>query len=72
MEEAAGTVTEAGVQPLMVDAIIRRMDWSSQLGLREMFGGQPPKTYRDFAARVAEAGQQENSSRFTRLPDETQ
>jgi 3-hydroxyisobutyrate dehydrogenase-like beta-hydroxyacid dehydrogenase len=53
MEEVAGTVEEAGVEPVMVEAIVRRMDWSAQLGLREVFGGKAPANYREFAAQVA-------------------
>jgi 3-hydroxyisobutyrate dehydrogenase-like beta-hydroxyacid dehydrogenase len=54
MEEVAGTVEEAGVQPIMVEAIVRRMDWSVQLGLRGAFGGKAPADYREFASKVAE------------------
>jgi hypothetical protein len=51
-EEAAETVKEAGVEPMMVEAIVRRMDWSRQSGLRELFGGKAPSDYREFAERV--------------------
>ncbi len=54
MEESAGTVTEAGVDPIMVGAIVCRMDWSVQLGLREAFDGNTPATCQGFARRVAE------------------
>lgn len=54
MEEVAGTVEESGVEPVMVEAIVRRMDWSVQLGLREAFGGKAPANYREFAAKVSE------------------
>ncbi len=53
MEEVASTMREAGVDPFMVDAIVRRMDWSAELGLRELFDGQAPVSYRQFAAKVA-------------------
>jgi 3-hydroxyisobutyrate dehydrogenase-like beta-hydroxyacid dehydrogenase len=55
MEEVAGTVEEAGVEPIMVSAIVRRMDWSAELGLREAFGGKAPADYREFAAGVSGA-----------------
>ena len=53
MEEVARTVEEAGVEPIMVEAIVRRMNWSAQAGLRDVFGGEAPSSYREFAARVA-------------------
>lgn len=53
MEESAATVAEAGVEPVMTEAIVRRMDWSARLGLHEAFQGKPPASYREFAARVA-------------------
>jgi 3-hydroxyisobutyrate dehydrogenase-like beta-hydroxyacid dehydrogenase len=53
MEEVAGTVEETGVDPVMTAAIVRRMDWSAQLGLREVFGGKAPANYREFVAKVA-------------------
>jgi len=52
MEEVAGTVEEAGVEPIMVNAIVRRMGWSVGLGLKDAFGGQAPADYREFAARI--------------------
>jgi 3-hydroxyisobutyrate dehydrogenase-like beta-hydroxyacid dehydrogenase len=54
MEEVAETVREAGVEPMMVEATVRRMDWSAQLNLRDVFGGKAPADYRDFARKVAE------------------
>ena len=53
MEEVAGTLADAGVDPIMVDAIVRRMDWSAESGLKELFGGQAPASYQEFAAKVA-------------------
>ena len=52
MEEVAGTVEEAGVEPIMVEAIVRRMDWSAKIGLRESFAGQAPSDYREFASKA--------------------
>ncbi len=53
MEEVAETVREAGVDPIMVEATVRRMDWSVQLGLRDAFEGKAPSSYREFADKVA-------------------
>lgn len=63
MEESAGTVAEAGVEPMMVDAIVRRMDWSAKLGLREAFGGEAPASYEEFVARAAELTKRVSSTR---------
>ncbi len=52
MEEVAETVQEAGVDPIMVQATVRRMDWSAQLGLRDVFDGKAPSSYREFADKV--------------------
>ncbi len=54
MEEVAETVREAGVEPMMAEATVRRMDWSAQLNLKEAFGGKAPADYREFARKVAE------------------
>jgi len=54
MEEVAETVREAGVEPMMVEATVRRMDWSAQLNLRESFGGKAPSDYREFTRTVAQ------------------
>jgi hypothetical protein len=54
MEEVAETVREAGVEPIMVEATVRRMDWSAQLNLREAFGGKAPADYLEFARKVAD------------------
>ena len=52
MEEVAGTVREAGVDPIIVEAIVRRMDWSAEAGLKGVFSGKAPVDYRDFVAKV--------------------
>ena len=52
MEEVAATLREAGVNPMMAEATIRRMDWSVELGLKEHFHGENPATYEEFAGAV--------------------
>jgi 3-hydroxyisobutyrate dehydrogenase-like beta-hydroxyacid dehydrogenase len=54
MEEVAETLRSSGVDPIMAEATARRMDWSAQIGLKNLFGGEPPATYRAFADAVAE------------------
>jgi hypothetical protein len=54
MEEVAETLRSSGVDPIMAEATVRRMDWSAQLGLKKLFGGEAPGTHREFTGRVAE------------------
>jgi len=54
MEEVAETLRSAGVEPIMAEATVRRMDWSAQMGLKARFGGKDPATYREFAEVVGE------------------
>ncbi len=54
MEEVAETLRSSGVEPIMAEATVRRMDWSAQLGLKKLFGGEAPATYGEFAEAVAE------------------
>ena len=54
MEEVAETLRSMGVEPMMAEATARRMEWSAHLGLKKLFGGEPPATHREFAAAVAE------------------
>jgi 3-hydroxyisobutyrate dehydrogenase-like beta-hydroxyacid dehydrogenase len=54
MEEVAETLRSSGVDPIMAEATARRMDWSAHLGLKKLFGGEPPVTYRQLAEAVAE------------------
>lgn len=54
MEEVAETLRSSGVDPIMAEATVRRMDWSAQLGLKKLFKGEAPATYREFAEAVAE------------------
>jgi 3-hydroxyisobutyrate dehydrogenase len=46
MEEVAATLREIDVEPIMAEAIVRRMDWSVEAGLKQIFHGQAPKNYR--------------------------
>ena len=54
MEEVAETLRAAGVEPIMAEATVRRMDWSAHLGLKARFAGKDPKSYQEFAEVIAE------------------
>jgi Domain of unknown function (DUF1932) len=54
MEEVVETLHSAGVEPMMAQAIVRRMDWSVEQGLKRHFGGKAPASYQEFAAAVGE------------------
>ncbi len=47
MEEVAETLRGAGVEPMMTEAIVRRMDWSVEAGLGRHFSGEPPRGYKE-------------------------
>jgi 3-hydroxyisobutyrate dehydrogenase-like beta-hydroxyacid dehydrogenase len=47
MEEVAATLREIDIEPIMAEAIVRRMDWSVEAGLKQIFHGESPKSYRD-------------------------
>ncbi len=47
MEEVAATLREIDIEPIMAEAIVRRMDWSVEAGLKQLFGGEAPQSYRD-------------------------
>lgn len=47
MEEVAATLREIDVEPIMAQAIVRRMDWSVEAGLKQIFHGEAPKSYRE-------------------------
>ena len=53
MEEVAETLRSAGVDPIMAEATVRRMDWSAQMKLKGRFGGKDPASYQEFAEVVA-------------------
>jgi 3-hydroxyisobutyrate dehydrogenase-like beta-hydroxyacid dehydrogenase len=54
MDEAARTLEEAGIEPLVAAATARRMDWAASLGLRERFGGEFPGTYQEVLDAIQE------------------
>ncbi len=47
MEEVAATLRGLGIEPMMAEATVRRMDWAANLGLKEKFRGEFPKTYQE-------------------------
>ncbi len=53
MEEVAATLREIDVEPIMAEAIVRRMDWSVEAGLKQFFGGEAPKSYREVVEAAA-------------------
>jgi 3-hydroxyisobutyrate dehydrogenase-like beta-hydroxyacid dehydrogenase len=53
MEEVAATLREIDIEPIMAEAIVRRMDWSVAAGLKQLFGGEAPKSYRDVVDAIA-------------------
>jgi hypothetical protein len=52
MEEVAETLRAAGVDPIMTEAIVRRMDWSVEAGLLELFHGEAPASCRDLVGML--------------------
>ena len=55
MDEVAHTLEELGIEPMMASATARRMDWAADLGLRDTFGGEFPKTYREVLDAIAKS-----------------
>jgi len=53
MDEVARTLQELGIEPIMASATARRMDWAADLGLRDKFGGEFPKTYQEVLDAIA-------------------
>ena len=53
MEEVAATLREIDIEPIMAEAIVRRMDWSVEAGLKQVFHGEAPKSYREVVDAVA-------------------
>jgi 3-hydroxyisobutyrate dehydrogenase-like beta-hydroxyacid dehydrogenase len=53
MEEVASTLRELGVEPMMAEATVRRMDWAAGLDLKARFGGEFPKTYKEVLDAIA-------------------
>jgi 3-hydroxyisobutyrate dehydrogenase-like beta-hydroxyacid dehydrogenase len=52
MEEVAATLREIDIEPIMAEAIVRRMDWSVEAGLKKRFNGEAPKTYREVVGSI--------------------
>ncbi len=55
MEEVAATLRELGIEPMMAEATVRRMDWAADLGLKARFGGEFPKSYKEVLDAIAAA-----------------
>lgn len=53
MEEVAATLRELGIEPIMAEATVRRMDWAADLGLKARFGGEFPKTFQEVLDAIA-------------------
>jgi 3-hydroxyisobutyrate dehydrogenase-like beta-hydroxyacid dehydrogenase len=47
MEEVGEALRAIGVEPIMAEATARRQDWMAQLDVRERFGSDGPRTYRE-------------------------
>jgi 3-hydroxyisobutyrate dehydrogenase-like beta-hydroxyacid dehydrogenase len=47
MEEVAATLRELGIDPMMAEATVRRMDWAADLDLKSRFGAEFPKTFKE-------------------------
>jgi 3-hydroxyisobutyrate dehydrogenase len=54
MEEVGGTLKAIGIDPIMAEATARRQDWSARMKLKERFGPEGPKTYREVVDVIAE------------------
>lgn len=55
MEEVAATLRELGIEPMMAEATVRRMDWAADLDLKARFGGEFPKTYQEVLEAITAA-----------------
>jgi hypothetical protein len=53
MEQVAATLREGGVEPIMAEAAVRRMDSIARLGLKERWAGAAPAHYGEFLDAVA-------------------
>jgi 3-hydroxyisobutyrate dehydrogenase-like beta-hydroxyacid dehydrogenase len=53
MEEVAETLRSLDIEPIMAEAIVRRMDWSAELGLKQHFGGEAPNSYHEVLDALA-------------------
>ena len=54
MEEVAETLRGIGIEPIMAEATARRQQFAATLGLREHFGPEGPKTYRETLQAIDE------------------
>jgi 3-hydroxyisobutyrate dehydrogenase-like beta-hydroxyacid dehydrogenase len=52
MEEVAETLRQAGVEPIMTEAVGRRQEWGARLSLLDHFGGKPPQNYREILQAI--------------------
>jgi hypothetical protein len=55
MDEVAKTLEELGIEPMMASATARRFDWAAELGLKEKFHGDFPKTYEEVLDAIRES-----------------
>lgn len=55
MEEVAATLRELGIEPMMAEATVRRMDWAADLGLKGHFNGEFPQSYKEVLEAIAAA-----------------
>ena len=53
MEEVAETLKAIGVEPVMAEATARRQDWSAALALKDHFGPEGPRSYREVVELVS-------------------
>ena len=53
MEVVAATLREIDIEPVMAEAIVRRMDRSIEAGLKQIFQGEAPKSYREVVEAAA-------------------
>ena len=54
MEEVAGMLRDAGIDPIMSEAAARRQQWAADLSLAAHFGPEGPSTYRQVLSALAE------------------
>jgi hypothetical protein len=52
MEEVAETLRSLDIEPIMAEAIVRRMAWSAKLDLKARFAGHTPKTYKEVLEEI--------------------
>ncbi len=62
MEEVAETLRSLEIEPIMSEATARRMDWSARLGLKALFGGEAPKSYRDMLETIRQTSRSRSAS----------